>query len=144
MGWIEFTLPAKGKVGKRRRAAAVKAIRSGDRDAIAALSRPAPLRLNVVGGFYDNADGSSRQAETCKLKAGDPVELRREPGNKFDPSAVAVFSERGVQIGYLGEQRTAWIGSKIDKGIAVRAAVDRLIGRRGEPLKPVLRIDIGA
>ena len=145
MAWIEFSLPAKGRVGKRRRAAAIKAIQSRDRSKLAAFGdRPAPVRLNVVGGFFDNADGTSRLAEAEKLKAGDPVELRREPGNEHDPSAVAVFSERGVQIGYLGNQRSAWIGSKIDRGMVRGARVHRLMGRKADGLKPVIAIDLGS
>lgn len=141
MPWIDFNLPAKGKLGKRKQAAVAKAIRGRDRQALGAIGAPKPVRLNVVGGAYDNDDGSSRQMETAKLRPGEPVELRREPTNKFDPSAVAVFSARGIQIGYLGASRAAWIGSKLDKGLPVRAVVDRIVGRAGER-KPVIRIDI--
>lgn len=141
MPWIDFNLPAKGKPGKRKQAAIAKAIRARDRTALGAVGAPKPVRLNVVGGMYDNEDGSSRQAETALLKAGDLVDLVREPTNKHDPSAVAVFSSRGIQIGYLGASRAAWIGSKLDKGLQVRAMVDRIVGRAGEQ-KPVIRIDI--
>lgn len=144
MPWIEFNLPAKGKLGKRKRAAALKAVQRRDRAALAAIGHPKPVRLNVVGGIYDNEDGTSRQAETALLKVGDPVELRREPANKHDPAAVAVLSARGVQIGYLGASRAAWIGSKLDKGMAVVATIDRIVGRKDEPLKPVLLIEISA
>ena len=143
MPWIDFNLPAKGRIGKRQRAEAVNAVQRRDREALASLGAPGPVRLNVVGSSHDNADGSSRQVEIAALRPGEPVSLRREPTNKHDPSAVAVFSARGVQIGYLGEQRAAWIGSKIDKGQLRGAVVDRIIGRPGE-MKAVIKIEIAA
>lgn len=100
--------------------------------------------LNVVGCQFDNPDGSSRQAEIRKLSPGDPITLRREPTNRHDPSAVAVDSERGVQVGYIGEQRAAWIGSKLDKAMPVKAIVQRVMGaRRGAaPCGLVIRINL--
>jgi hypothetical protein len=143
MPWIDFNLPGKGKPGKRKQASIAKAIRGRDRAALGAIGAAKPVRLNVVGGAYDNEDGSSRQAEAALLVVGEAVELRREPTNKHDPSAVAVFSERGVQLGYLGASRASWIGSKLDRGLVTVAVVDRIVGRAGER-KPVIRIEISA
>lgn len=138
-----FSLPSKGRIGKRRRAAAIRAIQQRDRSKLATFGGDASaVRLNVVGGLYENEDGTSRQDETAKLRKGDPVELRREPDNPHDPAAVAVFSERGVQIGYLGEQRASWLGSKLDRGMIREARIDRLVGRRGDPLKPIIAIEV--
>lgn len=36
---------------------------------------------------------------------GDPIELCREPKNKHDKHAVAVFTDRGTQLGYLTAER---------------------------------------
>ncbi|WP_159710082.1 HIRAN domain-containing protein [Sphingomonas sp. AX6] len=36
---------------------------------------------------------------------GEPVELRAEPNNPADEHAVAVYSCRGIQIGYVTTQR---------------------------------------
>jgi hypothetical protein len=55
------------------------------------------------------------------------VHLLPEPRNKYDPRAVAVFSERGVQLGYLGAERCAWIGGRLAAGetcIAIFQALD--------------------
>ncbi|WP_261295523.1 HIRAN domain-containing protein [Sphingomonas hylomeconis] len=61
------------------------------------------LTLAVVGIEYPNADRarSNRRFEIELCAPGDPVELRREPKNVHDRFAVAVFSERGIQMGYL-------------------------------------------
>lgn len=86
------------------------------------------FRLAAVGTRYANEDGSSRQAELSRCAPGERVDLIREPTNKFDPSAVAVFSRRGVQLGYLSAGHCGWIGSKIDRGYDVRAIVERVKG----------------
>lgn len=49
------------------------------------------------------------------------IELRPEPRNPADPRAVAVYSERGVQIGYLTAERCGRISSLIRRGVDVRA-----------------------
>ena len=141
MPWIDFNLPGKGKPGKRKQATIAKAIRTKDRSTLGAIGAPKPVRLNVVGSAYDNDDGSSRQIVTSALRAGEAVELRREPTNKHDPAAVAVFSARGIQIGYLGASRAAWVGSKIDKGQVRGAVVEKVIGKPGE-MKAVIQIEI--
>ncbi|MGI4950138.1 MAG: HIRAN domain-containing protein [Janthinobacterium lividum] len=79
------------------------------------------LSLAVVGIDYPNPDGSNRRFHMALLDRGDPVELRREPGNKFDPHAVGVFGQDGIRIGYLPAGRAPFIGSKILDGLEVQA-----------------------
>lgn len=84
--------------------------------------------LNIVGESYRNKDGSSRQKEIKLCRPGERITLVREPDNKHDPEAVAVYSSRGVQVGYLSADHCSWIGEKIDKGREVRAIVERVNG----------------
>ncbi len=44
---------------------------------------------------------------------GDPVELRPEPKNPYDSNAIAVWSERGVQMGYISAERAPLIGKRM-------------------------------
>ncbi|KKW89741.1 HIRAN domain-containing protein [Sphingobium chungbukense] len=81
---------------------------------------PQELSLAVVGALHPNADESNRQFEIRMLNPGDPITLILEPSNKADPSAVAVFSVRGIQLGYLSAERCGWIGAKIRQGLDVR------------------------
>lgn len=48
---------------------------------------------------------------------GEPVELRPEPKNPADPQAVAVYSARGIQIGYIRAERAPLIGAAMRRGI---------------------------
>jgi hypothetical protein len=69
----------------------------------------------VVGLAFPNEEKakSNRRFEAALCAPGEPVELRRESKNQHDPNAVAVFSERGVQLGYLSAERAPWIGGKM-------------------------------
>lgn len=87
-----------------------------------ARHRPLPaMSLAVVGGRYANRDGSNRQFEIAMCVPGEPVELRPEPRNRHDERAVAVFSTRGFQIGYLTAERCGRIGALIREGREVNA-----------------------
>lgn len=76
------------------------------------------LSLFVVGLQYPNPDKakSNRRFEVALCAPGEPVELRLEPTNPADENAVAVFSARGIQLGYLKAERAPWIGGKIKAG----------------------------
>ncbi len=82
---------------------------------------PSELSLVVVGAAHPNADGSDRRFEILLCAPGEPIELRPEPTNRADPNAIGVFSSRGIQIGYLTDERAPWIGSKLASGIDIRA-----------------------
>jgi hypothetical protein len=73
------------------------------------------LSLAVVGADHPNKRGPTRRFEIRLCKPGEPIELRPEPKNRADPRAVAVYSERGVQIGYLTAERAPMVGSWIAK-----------------------------
>lgn len=78
--------------------------------------------LEVVGADYPNRKGPTRRFEIAVCLPGEPVELRPEPKNPADPSAVAVYSQRGVQLGYLTASRCGQIGALLRNGAPIRAA----------------------
>jgi len=83
------------------------------------------MSLAVVGAGHANRDGSDRRFEILLCKPGEPVELRPEPRNRHDSRAVAVFSARGVQIGYLKAERCGRIGGLIAAGIEIQAVFQK-------------------
>ena len=91
--------------------------------------------------------------EILLCEPGDPVTLVYEPKNPADANAIAVFSSRGVQTGYIFAHRTstihrAWSVARdvraifqelIVGGAAIRVAFDRdpvLPPRSKRPLPP--------
>lgn len=83
------------------------------------------LSLSVVGADHPNNRGPGRRFEIAVCPAGEAVVLRPEPNNSADPNAIAVYSARGVQIGYLTAERAPWIGGMIRKGRKIAAIFQR-------------------
>lgn len=98
------------------------------------------LSLAVVGLDFPNADKSrsNRRFEVALCCPGDPVELRPEPKNPADPRAVAVYSERGVQMGYLSAERCGLIGKRLNAGDEYRA-----LFQEADRFKAVIRVRFG-
>lgn len=86
-----------------------------------------PRSLAVVGADFPNKNnkGPTRRFEIAVCVPGEPVRLEREPKNEADPQAVAVFSVRGVQLGYLRAEQAPWIGGMILNGREVRTVFQR-------------------
>lgn len=84
------------------------------------MTRPSQS-LAVVGAQYPNKRGPTRRFELNLCKPGEPIELRPEPKNKADENAVAVYSPRGIQLGYLTAERAPWIGGMIKQGRVITA-----------------------
>lgn len=104
------------------------------------LNGPRELSLAVVGLQFANSDRGkgNRRFEALLCKPGEPVELRPEPRNPADPRAVAVFSSRGVQLGYLTAERAPWIGAKIRAGVELHAVFQEL----GQGIA-IIRVSLG-
>lgn len=79
------------------------------------------LSLAVVGISHPNKRGVPRRFELLQCSPGEAIELRPEPKNKHDEYAVAVFSARGVQLGYLSAERAPWIKGIMGRGVEVQA-----------------------
>lgn len=83
---------------------------------------PRSLSVRVVGADYPNRDKSNRRFEIMLCLPGDPIELRPEPKNPADENAIAVYSIRGVQIGYVASDRAAMLTAALHRGSPVTAA----------------------
>ncbi|WP_052025708.1 HIRAN domain-containing protein [Novosphingobium sp. AP12] len=78
--------------------------------------------LAVVGaGFPNKAKGPTRRFEIAVCTPGDPIELRPEPKNPADERAIAVYSERGVQLGYLRAEHAYRMGKYLQAGHTIIA-----------------------
>ncbi len=82
------------------------------------------MSFAVVGAAHANADGSNRQFEILLCHPGEPVTLSPEPQNKHDPNAIAVFSSRDVQIGYISADRAQQFREQL-RGDQTRAVFQR-------------------
>lgn len=93
----------------------------------------------VAGVTAKNDDGLSRQDCIRTLcRAGTPLQLVREPKNKFDSNAIAVWAQRKVfiffnarqQIGYIGSNVAAQLAALMDAGTPLTCTVAEVTGGR--------------
>lgn len=93
------------------------------------------LSVKVVGANHPNTNGGNRRTEIAFCDPGEPLELRPEPKNPHDEHAIAVFSARQFQIGYVSSERAVLLGTLLRDGhklaaifqdIAVWGAVARI------------------
>lgn len=66
-------------------------------------------------------------------KPGEEIKLQLEPKNPADPNAVAVYSARDIQIGYISAERAPLVGGAMRRGV-----VDAIF-QSAEPWGAVIR-----
>lgn len=76
--------------------------------------------LAIVGANHPNKRGPTRIFGIGLCAPGDPIELRREPGNQFDEFAIAAYAQ-GIQIGYVRSERAAFLAPMLDRGREIAA-----------------------
>jgi hypothetical protein len=82
--------------------------------------------LAIVGIDFPNTKGPGRRFELEICRPGEPVKLIPEPKHPFDEHAVAVFSCRGIQLGYLKSERAVFIGTLWRQGHTTTAIFQSL------------------
>ena len=85
----------------------------------------------IVGEAQTNPDGTNRQEILSKCKAGDKVQLIREPENEFDYHAIAVRLSDGRQIGWVPKSTNLKLAFHIDVGGKVDASIYKITGGPG-------------
>jgi hypothetical protein len=98
--------------------------------------------IGIAGESFRNDDGTERQAEIALCKPGEPVDLVRDPENRFDSNCVMVISARGVQIGNISRD-DCWIAERMDRGDDVRAEILSIHEARPGRFGVVLDVDPG-
>ena len=78
------------------------------------------VKLKVVGVTFEG-----RQEIIKQLDRSDIITIRREPTNRFDTNAIAVWSEKG-QIGYIGKDYATILAPMMDAGTKFEAIIAEL------------------
>ncbi len=86
------------------------------------------LSLAIVGIPYPNKRGPTRRFELELCKPGEPIELRPEPKNPADENAIAIYSCRGVQLGYVASVRAVLIMQWLRDGAEPKAVFQGVSG----------------
>ena len=81
-----------------------------------------PIRLPLAGVMHQN-----RRRTVQRLALGEPVWLRRDPTNSFDPNAIAVGTQTGKRLGYVGRNVATGLAPYMDEHLEpLRAVVTEL------------------
>lgn len=85
--------------------------------------------------FYTKIRGVSRRRKAVgNCDPGEPLTLKREPGNKADPNAVMIFNEEGELVGYLSRYRAEQVAPMLDAGDRFAARVAQVTGEEHDNL----------
>jgi hypothetical protein len=79
------------------------------------------LSVAIVGADHLNNNGGNRRSEIAFCDPGEMLAFKPEPNNPFDEHAIAVFSARGFQIGYVASQRAVFLKSCMRAGAELAA-----------------------
>ena len=75
------------------------------------------------------------------LQVGEPLHLRREPGNPHDRYAVAVWF-RNEHLGYIPRRENRTLARLIDQGECLEARIVRLLEERNPWRKIRIRVEL--
>jgi single-stranded-DNA-specific exonuclease len=93
-----------------------------DRDPYATIGEASGFNTKIVGVSFEG-----RQDVVAGVREGAGLELRRDPANAFDPSAVGVWLG-ALQLGFLKRGIAARIAPNIDAGERYTAEVTAVTG----------------
>lgn len=81
------------------------------------------VRIKLVGCNFHEASKKTIENEVVKLV--------REPENKFDKEAIAVYNALGEKIGYVGSYKTVSMGNR-NNGCIDNHQLGNLMGRQAK------------
>ncbi len=118
------------------------------------------LEIKIAGTTHPNPDGGHRMTLLCRLYdhvwtegLGDEIvlELRPEPDNEHDPSAVGVWcvepeiADPGVmtKLGFVPGDRTEVVNMAIDRGLLRSVRFKKMETGSGGAVWCILLLEIG-
>ncbi|MFP7299037.1 HIRAN domain-containing protein [Neobacillus niacini] len=82
--------------------------------------------LKVKGVSFDR-----RQDVIAKMDSLDRIVLKRERSNEYDGNAIAIYTIRNEQIGYIDREVSTELAAIMDEGRKVAASISRINGGSG-------------
>lgn len=95
------------------------------------------MSLDIAGLDYPNKKGPPRRFELAMCSPGEAVALKPEPKNPADPQAVAIYSCRGIQLGYVRAERAPLIRTYLSRA-RITAAVFQCVTEHGALIRIAL------
>jgi hypothetical protein len=105
------------------------------------MSKVFKYNSKLVGVTFEG-----RQAVISTLKGDEPLRVRREADNEYDPNAVAVdvkIGEELLPIGYIAKDKNLEIAKSMDAGIPVEIKLASLTGGNGKSFGVNIELQYG-
>lgn len=77
-----------------------------------------------IAGLYQNTHGEEEQARVDALTPGTELLMYREPDNKYDEWAIAIYVTEDDKLGYMSRFKNEAIARLMDAGKKFIAVVD--------------------
>jgi len=100
----------------------------------AILAREEYAGIEEAPSFHTKLAGvtfEGRQGVLGRMVAGAPLRLERQPGNEYDPNAIALFDPHGDQVGFFNRRLAAALAPAIDAGVEYDVEVTDVTGGEG-------------
>jgi len=81
-----------------------------------------------IAGVTHGQDGVHPQHLLRRCKAGQELELVRDPRNKYDKNAIKVCLSSGEQLGWINKELAKELSELIDNGTRVSAEISEVTG----------------
>jgi len=88
--------------------------------------------MKQIAQFHSKIAGSTfaKSQEILRImKDQDKVYCKREPDNKFDENAIALFNEKKEKLGYIPSTTAKDLATQMDNGYTVEIIVSEITGR---------------
>jgi hypothetical protein len=89
--------------------------------------------MNKTNEFFSKINGSTfcegAQDAIRVLNQGDPLKFLREPTNKYDPNAIALYNIEGKRLGFIPKDTAINLSKNIDGGDQVEISVSEVTGK---------------
>lgn len=93
---------------------------------ITEMIKPLMQEIFLISTFVAGTTYVKDKTVFDEIKVGEKLNLVREPDNKFDEFAVAVFAQSGKKLGYLPEKDNPILARLMDAGKRLAATVEEL------------------
>lgn len=75
------------------------------------------------------------------LRVGEKLQLRREPGNLYDPNAIAIWF-KNEHLGYVPRRENKTLAQMMDRGERLEAQIVRLLEEENPWRRVRFRVDL--
>ncbi len=89
------------------------------------------LECQIHGSHYYDC---LKLIEENKLFVGEPLTLRRQPDNEYDPYAIEILTAEGKKLGYIPKKHSQILASLIDQKCHLSANIESIFTTAWEPV----------